>query len=327
MASTPTPTPSAGSATTVSNNAQQFGRVCTLLISNSAGAAMDLSALRIKFAVKKSGVMTPNVADIRVYNLDSTTAQLIKKEFTGVTLQAGYIGNYGVIFKGNIKWSTIGRESATDTFLDIVAGDGEEAYNFAIVNKSIIAGTPPQVQLSAALTSMFTKGVGQNYVGTLPVSQLPRGKVMYGNARDYLKTLADTNKFTWSIQDEGVVFIAQSTYMPGTAVVLSSKTGMIGTPQQTVEGIMCKCLLNPKLKIHGLVQINNASVAEYKINPQVPGSPANTPVPLTDDGVYYILVAEHSGDTRGTEWYTNLTLLNVDPSSNPLNSVQTGTGT
>lgn len=303
------------------NPAYQFGRKCTLVVSTRSGAGLDLSQLRIKFAVKRSGIMTPNVADIRVYNLDLQTAAIIKKEFTQVVLQAGYEGNYGVIFQGNIKQCLIGRENATDTFIDIIAGDGDQAYNFAIVNTTLAKGSSQNDQLKASLAPMSQQGVGQGYVGELPPTKLPRGKVMYGTARDYIRGLSESAGFVTSIQDEKVVFLKQSTYLPGTAVVLNSKTGMVGTPQQTIEGITCKCLLNPKLKIHGRVQINNASVEQYKINFLVPGSPANTPVPLTNDGLYYILVAEHSGDTRGIEWYTNMVLLNIDPSSNPLNSV------
>lgn len=300
---------------------QQFGRKATLLVSNTAGQALDLSQLRIKFNVKRSGVMTPNVGDFRVYNLALETAELIKKEFTKVIFQAGYVSNYGGVFKGNIKQVLTGRESATDTFVDIVAGDGDEAYNFSIINTTLAAGSTQASQLNAAIGAMSQKGVTAGYVGALPANQLPRGKVLYGSAKAHIKSLADSAGFSWSIQDEKIVFLKQSTYLPGNAIVLNSKTGMIGTPQQTVEGIICKCLINPQLKIHGRVQIDNATVEEYKLNQLVPGSAANTPVPLTHDGVYYILVAEHTGDTRGIEWYTNLVLLNIDPSSNPLNSV------
>lgn len=308
------------------SNAQQYGRTCTLLVSNKAGKALDLSALRIKFAVKKSGIMTPNSGQFYVYNMDRTTTALIKKEFTHVTFQAGYVGNYGVIFTGNIKWATDGRENATDTFLNIVAGDGDSAYNFAVVNKTLAAGSSPSDMLNASLTSMYQQGLTQSYVGPLPQTKLPRGKVLYGTARDLVKTVANANNFAWSIQDGGVVFLSQKTYLPGTVVVLTSKTGIVGTPEQTIEGIMIKCLLNPRLKIHGRVQIDNRSVKAYQLNPNVPGSPANTPVPLTQDGVYYILVAEHEGDTRGINWYTNLQTLNIDASSNPLNSINTGAG-
>lgn len=304
-----------------STQSQQFGRKATLLVSNAQGQALDLSQLRIKFNVKRSGVMTPNVGDFRVYNLASETAELIKKEFTKVIFQAGYLSNYGGVFSGNVKQVLDGRESATDTFVDIVAGDGDEAYNFAIVNTTLAAGSTQASQLNAAIGSMSSKGVTQGYTGALPANQLPRGKVMYGSAKTHIRSLADSAGFSWSIQDEKVVFLKQSTYLPGTLVVLNSKTGMVGTPQQTIEGIICKCLINPQLKIHGRVQIDNKTVEQYKLNQLVPGSAANTPVPLTNDGIYYVLVAEHTGDTRGVEWYTNLVLLNIDPSSNPLNSV------
>lgn len=304
----------------------QYGRVCTLLVSNSAGKALDLSALRIKFAVKKSGVMTPNVADILVYNLDQKTEDLIKKEYTKVILQAGYTGNFGVIFQGNIKQVISGRESATETFINLVAGDGDQAYNFSVVNQTLAKGSSPNDQLNAAMTSMFSQGVGVGYVGSLHSSKLPRGKVLYGNARDYIKNISDSSGSSWSIQDGKVIFLPKNAYLPGEATVLTTKTGLVGQPQQTIEGINCKCLLNPNLKIHGRVKIDNKSVLQYKLNQLVPGSPANTPVPLTHDGVYYVLVSEHTGDTRGTEWYSSLTLLNIDPSSNPLNTVGVTSG-
>ncbi len=313
----------------VAQATQQFLRSCSLLVSNTGGAALDLSSLRIKFAVKKTGVMTPNVADIRIYNLDLTTAAYIKKEFTKVVLQAGYVGNEGIIFQGNIKQFILGRENATDTFLDLNCGDGDQAYNFSVINKTIGGsgiGSTPTDQINAALQSLSKDGVGTNYIGSTPINKLPRGKSIYANSRDVLRAVADSHGFTWSIQDEQVVFISEKTYLPGTVVVLNSATGMIGTPQQTVEGIKCKCLLNPKLRVHGRVQLNNGSIEQFKVNTLVPGGSTTTPAELSSDGTYYILVAEHSGDTRGTEWYTNLITLTTDQSSNPVDAIHAGMG-
>jgi hypothetical protein len=320
------PNPSAGSATGGNQNIQQYGRTCTLLVSNNQGQALDLSALRIKFKVKKTGVMTPNAGDIIVYNVDPKTEKLIQNEFTHVILQAGYLGNYGLIFKGNIKQFITGRESAIDTFINLNCGDGDQAYNFATINQTLKAGAAPQAQLNAAITSMASMGIGAGYTGALPQVALPRGKVIYSNARDHLKKLADTYGFTWSIQDGNVVFLSQGAYLPNQAVVITSKTGMIGTPQQTPEGIDVKCLLNPNIKVHSRIQLNNAAIAKMKIDFWTPGSPANTPSQISQDGMYYALLVEHSGDTRGQDWYSNLRLLTVDVSSNPLTSVQVGYG-
>lgn len=318
--------PSAGTATGGTSNIQQYGRTCTLLVSNKQGQALDLSALRIKFKCKKTGIMTPNAADIIVYNVEAKTQKLIQSEFTKVILNAGYVGNFGLIFKGNVKQFIAGRESATDTFINLNCGDGDQAYNFATINQSIAAGATPQAQLNAGLTAMSGMGIQPGYTGQMPAVALPRGKIIYSNARDHLKKLADTYGFAWSIQDGNLVFLSQGTYLPNQAVLLTSKTGMIGTPQQTTEGIQTKCLLNPNIKVHGRVKLDNASIAKMQIDFFTPGSPANYPSPISNDGMYYALIVEHSGDTRGGDWYTNLRLLTVDISSNPLDSVQVGDG-
>jgi len=319
------------------NEAEQYLRECKLILSGQTFGGLDLSALRIKFTVKRSDTMTPNTADIRVYNVEKETALRIFTELNPlngndliavnrgiVTLQAGYQGNYGVIFQGNIKQIILGRESATDTFVDIIAGDGDRAYNFAIVNTTLAEGSTQADQLNASAASMATKGTKLGNVGPMPSFKLPRGKVMYGNARQYLREVGNNTGQTWSIQNEEVTFVPIKSYLPGERVVLTSKTGLIGTPQQTSEGLNVKCLLNPLIKIGGRIDIDEASVAEFKINLNVPNSPANIPPPLTQDGVYYVLVAEHQGDTRGVEWYTTMVCINMDVTTNPLNTVQVG---
>ncbi len=312
------------------NNGTQYLRKCRLIVFKNNGQpdnGIDLSNLRIKFSVKRSDTMTPNTADIRVYNLDETTAKRIsnKKEFAQVLLEAGYEENSGLVFQGNIIQVIIGRESATDTFVDLIAGDGDQAYNFAIVNKTLQTATLGD-QVKAAVAEMSKKGVTAGHLGEMPPETLPRGKVMFGPAKNYLRNVAQSSDMTWSIQDGKVTFIKTSSYLPGERVVLTSKTGMIGTPQQTNEGLNVKCLLNPKIKIGGRIQVDNKSIARFKIDLTIPNSAANIPAPLTHDGTYYVLVAEHSGDTRGVEWYTTILGINMDVTTNPINAVQVGYG-
>jgi hypothetical protein len=176
------------------------------------------------------------------------------------------------------------------------------------------------MQLDAAINSMGPLGVESGYVGPVPSIKLPRGKVLYGAAKDYIKAVADTNNLDWSIQDEKIVVLPSTQYLPTEAVVLTSKTGMIGIPQQTIEGIMVKCLLNPKIGCHTRIQLDNQSVMQMKIDFSQPGSAANTPSAILYDGYYYVMVAEHTGDTRGTEWYTSTRLLTIDSSDNPNNN-------
>ena len=122
------------------SNQLQYIRRCNLLVSKANGDGLDLGSLRVVFKIKKSDAQTPNTAEIRVYNLSENTAKQIQKEFTQVTLQAGYESNYGVIFAGNIKQVRMGRENGVETYIDIAAGDGDDAYNYAVVNTTLAAG-------------------------------------------------------------------------------------------------------------------------------------------------------------------------------------------
>lgn len=313
--------------TLASTSAQQYRRSCKLIVASANGSGLDLSELRIKFSIKRSDTQTPNTADIRVYNLSEETAVQIRKEFTKVVLEAGYEGNRGVIFKGNIKQVILGRESATDTFIDIVAGDGDKAYNFAIVNTTLAKGSTQANQIQAAVASMQSKGVTQGPLGKQTTTVLPRGKAMFGPAKNYLRNSAQTTGNVWSIQDEKVTLVSTTSYLPGTAIVLNSNTGMIGTPQQTNDGVNIKCLLNPGLNVSTRVQIDESSIARIKTNLEAiaASNAAGLAAPilphLSIDGIYYILTLEHSGDTRGVDWYSSLICLNVSAAANPRNSV------
>lgn len=317
--------------------AQQYLRSCQLLVYGTNITGLDLSNLRIKFSVKHSDSQSPNSADIRVYNVSQRTAlsmliNLSPPTGIGITtpgrviLQAGYQANFGVIFQGNIKQIILGRESATDTFVDIVAGDGHLAYNYAIVNTTLAAGSQPMDQINAAVTSTQPYGVGLGYTGNFQNVKLPRGKVMYGNAKNYLRAVSQSQGQTWSIQGEKITFIPKTSYLPGTAIVLTSKTGLIGTPQQTNEGVNVKCLINPNIQVGGRINIAETTIQDFKINVSQPNSAANIAPPLTQDGTYYNLVVEHMGDTRGVDWYTNIVGINQNITTNLLNSVQTSYG-
>ena len=301
------------------------------LIVSAGSDGLDLSTLRIKFKNNQWDLTdsTPNFTIIRVYNLSDDTAKSVQKEFNAVTLQAGYEGgNYGVIFSGTIKMVRRGRENPTDTYLDILAADGDIGRNFGIVNKSLAAGATAKQQLDASVSAM---NLPAGYTPDLPPAALSRGKVLFGMARDRMDDVTATANCNWSIQNGKVVVLPLTGYLPGDAVVLTSNTGMVGLPEQTEDGIQVKIQLNPRIKIGGLVQINNKSIQRAFLGGQnlfATGRLETLPGLLpkvTDDGFYRVYVAEHSGDSRGpgsSEWYSDLTCLAIDSSAPAATAVQ-----
>lgn len=308
----------------------QFMRFGQLVVSNGT-SGLNLSNLRFTFEVRASDVETPNTATIKIYNLAPATVKQIigtpgvDNGFTTVTLTAGYVnGSKGNIFQGDIKQFRIGKERNVDSYLTIMAGDGDKAYNESIVNGSFPPGTNDSTQLStiAGAMGLPVAAPADGFLTTGGI--LPRGKVMFGMARLYMRDLAHNNNCRWSIQNGVVTLVPNTGYLPGTAVAINAATGMIGTPEATDAGITVHCYLNPLIQIGQMVQINNADINQAVVKSQFFPSytsqyyPANT----TADGFYRVLVAEHVGDMRGNDFYTELTCLAIDKSASANNSVQ-----
>lgn len=305
----------------------QYNRKASLLIGMNEGEALDLSEFRFMFSVRRGDRQTPNTVDIRVYNLKDETNQRVQKEFERVVLQAGYEGNYGIIFDGEIKQVRRGRETPTDTYIDITAAEGDSAYNFSVTAISLAAeSTGAQSTVEAVIANMARFNVTKGYVpDNMPNDPLPRGRVIYGMTRDELRSVALNTGTSWSIQDGKVNFIPETAYLPGEIPVLSYETGVIGLPEQTQNGIRIKVLLNPNLKIGQAIELDNRSIQQYRYNPSPIAQAQNmreaSQNKLNDKGEqssgqdfgrYYVMQAEHTGDTRGNDWYTDLVCLSVD---------------
>ncbi len=291
----------------------QYLRRASLVVADSQDG-LDLSALRFTFAVNQWDLQTPNHAAIRVYNLSGDTSQKIEAEFTRLVLKVAYDDDpLGTLFDGNIIQVKRGRENPVDTYLDIIAADGDKAYNFAVVSASLAAGSTAADRVAATVASMGEYGVTQGYTAELGGNPLPRGVVLFGMAKDVLRPMARAADVAWSIQNREVVHVPIDGYIPGSALVLTAATGMIGLPQQTEDGIGVRILCNPAVKMGGLVQIDNSSIQLLARDPGVAGAlrfqNLQTNVRVTDDGLYKVIVANHHGDSRGNDWYTDLTCI------------------
>lgn len=306
--------------------ARQWIRKCSLIVGDNGGDGLELGDFRVVFETVHKTVQTPGRAIIRIYNLKPESEKQIQKEFTKVTLSAGYSdpgAPYGVIFTGNAIEVHRGRENPVDTYLDILAADGDQAYNYAVVSKTLAPGSTFKDQLKAIEEVLKPHGVTLGYIPDLGDAKMVRARVMHGMARDYLRTIARSTNTSWHIDQGKVNFIPNGGVKPGEAVVLNSQTGLIGRPVQTMNGILARCLLNPTIRIGGLVKIDQSSVNEFMgdLTPDGWANPA-TDVSfrpsVADDGQYKVLQLSSVGDTRGQPWYYDLILA-------PVNGTQPGT--
>jgi hypothetical protein len=294
-----------------------------LAVVNSANV-LDLSALRFKFTVTGTDLQSPNTATIRVYNAAPETVNSIANgEFASVVLEAGYAtgANYGVIFQGEIRRVYIGRERNVDSYIEVLAADGDYAYNFGLVNQTVGSaaggGSSPDGAY-AALKNHFNKWQltenQNNGVALATGGVLAKGAVQFGLFRTQMRELTSTVNARWSIQNGSVTIIKDTNYLAGTTITLNSASGLVGTPEVTDNGINMRMLLNAKLRI-GAEVILDQSLINKQINTQLGGTLTNSGQPYLPavtapgQGSYRVLVMNHTGDTRGTPWYTDITCL------------------
>lgn len=288
---------------------RQWGRYLQLKVEGSGGN-IDLSLMRVRFQIKDSTAQSPRVAEIRISNLSERTAKKLQQQGKKVEIIAGYTDGYGRIFQGDIKQVRIGRENPTDTYVDIFAATGERAYNNAIVNKTLKAGSNGRDVYKALVEPMKAFGLGEGDVPqSLEKLVYKTPVVLYGMARDHLRSLAHSVGATWNIRDDKVDVTEKDGARPGGAVVLNSRTGLVGLPTQTELGIVARCLINTRIGINSLVKIDQKSIQTMSPNLSYGGEAMNSEPyrpSLSPDGIYRVIAIDHLADTHGQPWYCEL---------------------
>jgi hypothetical protein len=288
----------------------------------------DASAgLRIRFQVKQSTIETTNALYARIYNVSGATAQL-PKEGDPVVLQAGYRDNIGILFQGEVVQALKGKENPVDSYLDLVCGDGDRAHNFGVLNKSFPAKTTGRQVFDAVAEEFGKFGVTVGHV-TEDLAKLvyPRAQAFFMMGRDVLHTLAHTIDATWSIQNGELQMVGKKETVGG-GIVLNAQTGLIGIPIETIEGIIIRSLINPALKVNDQVVVDASSINRAEVVPGISQDLDINQLSLlgTNDGAYKILAIDITGDTRGQEWYQDLTCIGAITNVAPNSQVQRGRG-
>ena len=133
-------------------------------------------------------------------------------------------------------------------------------------------------------------------------------------AHKVLGNIAKSNDATVTYNKGKIQMVKKGDAVPGQTVVLNSRTGMIGMPTQDIGGIMVRSLINSNINVGGLIQINQGSIQGYQIPTTATGDlvPEQTQVAKTSaDGIYQVYQIDYEGDTRGTPWYMDLTLIST----------------
>lgn len=306
----------------------QYLRYCSIIADNVSildpganNAGAPSMGLRCRFEISQWTMLTPNILKLMVTNPSPTTAQaFVHKEYQHIRIDAGYQDGHGVIFQGNIIQAIYGRENPTDTLLTVYAGDNDRKHNYATVNTTLPPGSTPQDHLNVALHAM-APDLSKGFIGVdLSQPVYSRAVTLFGMARNVFTNIAKGKQATVSYQNGKLTMVQNGSGAPGGAIVLNSNTGLIGMPTQTLEGIYARCLINPSIKIHSYVQIDQKDVQGAYAPITTTGQEQITQAqlaPIATDGLYTVYRIDTNGDTRGEPWYMDLKMIATNSPATP----------
>lgn len=249
----------------MSTNSAYYGRKYNLKITTFGGTDIDVSNLRCTFHTDKKILSTFQSAEIIIYNLAPDTETDIFKNGQYVKLEAGYEnGAYGVIFKGFIFQPIRGKEEPTTTFLRLCCMDGDYFLQAGLVNLTFASGVDAAT-IAKQICRSSTPPFDIDIEAELSKYKLQRGKTVSGNPMDYLRDLALSHNASLYVNHGKAHITSLSKSAPAIVPDLNAKTGLIGMPQQTAEGITFTCLINPTFDLDTFVHINNQEIIQNQV--------------------------------------------------------------
>jgi hypothetical protein len=188
-----------------------FQRAYRLTVGNieiDARAGVGLNSLRIAFSVERDVKRHPNNCEVSVYNLTRVhQAELAKLSSVRVRLEAGYVGDIGVIFDGDLRSARTRREG-TDKVTRVSGGDGEAQCRTARINKTFAAGTPIGTVINVLGKAL---GVGPGNLKDFTNATLANGSkrltrslTLSGSVFDEMEHVTRSCGLRWSVQDSAL---------------------------------------------------------------------------------------------------------------------------
>lgn len=297
----------------------QIDRVYSLII-GTEGEAVEINNLNIKFKVIKtsSNKDKKNSAQIEIYNLAESTRKKLEKDYIQVSLSVGYAHTeLTTLFSGqviNITSSKVrpflSKKSGADIITTLELSELYDVVNGTHVSKIVPAGKTVGDAIREIAASMPDGVLSVQMNGRGIQEVLPDGYPLSGNPIHLLDQISSAYNIEWQI-DNKMLLVSD---VDGTfdnrdkALVpkIGQMSGLIDAPEyinedakrirREVQGktakhtspkanaLKLKILLNPTIVAGSIIKLEFADLTGY----------------------YKVSEVTHTGEFRGTPWYSEL---------------------
>lgn len=267
--------------------------------------------LRFSFSVVRTSTAQPPKMELTITNLGSKSRGTLDGLFdvldpaVDIQIAAGYKRRFGtgggrLIFQGQ-AYRLEHKRQRVDWQTTISSQDGRSIYQKAL-NEVIGPGASAlrvfQMMTAAGGARLNPKDAAKVFAHPGdPITVYDGGFTMGGQWRDEMEAFARTHRFEFSVDGGELRMWRIDDVLAEKAIVLTPKSGLIGSPVSTENGgIRVKSLLQPEIRPGRQIFVSTDTerdVVSLAIRAKATG-----------DGFYRVHTVRHTGDTTSGAWYS-----------------------
>ena len=267
-----------------------LGRAVSVEVGQAGQPTRAWTDLRVTFSVTSTKDRKPNQAKVSVYGLSTDSSARCREKDAVLQLHAGYKVPERLFIGGiDRSWR---EQQGVDAITYIEASDGGRQFRTAVISKSFTGEVTMRRLLDELATAL---GIPLGFIDPafagMPISS---GVTLFGSVRDQLDRLAAQLGQEWFILDGSLVFLLPGKPTSEEGLLLSSDTGLIGSPEPTTDKkkkglINVVSLLQPGLRPGRRFELRSRQYS----------------------GQYRVETVEHTGDNWAQDWYSKVTAREV----------------
>ena len=212
---------------------------------------------RINFNIEMDNSSIPNKAKISIFNLSEASRTFLEQRDLICFLNVGYESS-GLV---NLFFGDIDEENGLhvmrngpDIITTIEAGDAEKTLRNAIINVGLSKGATNTQVINEAAKQL---NVSTSFRTNIREITYQNGFSEVAQARRVLDRLGAQAGFEWSIQGGELIIVGPEETDLQEAVLVTSKTGLIGFPVKTQDKVEFTTLLNPRIRPNRAVRLES----------------------------------------------------------------------
>lgn len=245
-----------------------------------------IEGMHVKFDIVKSLEKNANTCKLTVYNLSPESRATLEKKNVNFTLETAYgaTPRWEVLFSGNITKATSTKEGAS-WVTEVESGDGINDLTTVKVSKSYTSPISLK-QVAKDIMKEFPNIQSANLDQITDVVT-KRGFSLDKLGVNALEEISARLGAQMSVQDGKFVILPPDKTSNAVAIVISSSTGLVGSPIKADKGIELTALINSAVKPTSYIQVISNNF----------------------NGFYKVTKAQFQGSTYENEWYMKLNAL------------------